>query len=202
MKKAFVLIGLVFGCILLLSTESWSYYSYRCEILELVSQPDGAIITVAPAPTETGFSENSRVYVSNEPASRVMFEMVLSAASRNMEIIVSTTGRISWAPQIVQSLTIIASDSETSEQRSPDFQGPIFLKSYSVDNTGSYYYVSDPNNLPENAIAVRVPTFKPTLASFMTTAFMNGKSVLVAVSNRWWLGQGQLAWTIYAAKME
>lgn len=201
MKKSVMLVGLALICVFLLGTKSWGY-SYRCEILKIVHRADGAVVHVAPGLGETGFTEESRVFFSSDAKSRGMFDMLLSAASANMEIVASTTAPISWIPRLVNRLTIIASDSESSEQRGVDYHGPVSLTSYTADNNGSYYFVSDPSQLPENAVAVRVPTHEATLAALMTTAYMNGKSVLVAVSNRWWLGQDQLAWTIYSAKIE
>jgi hypothetical protein len=82
-----------------------------------------------------------------------------------------------------------------------DYFGPVLLTKYAVDNQGSYFWVDDPNKLPEKAVAVRVPPHKPTLASFMVSAYNGGKKVMVAPGHRWWLPGPELAWTIWAAKM-
>jgi hypothetical protein len=58
---------------------------------------------------------------------------------------------------------------ETSQRQ--DYFGPVLLTKYAVDNQGSYFWVDDPNKLPEKAVAVRVPPHKPTLASFMVSAY-------------------------------
>lgn len=83
-----------------------------------------------------------------------------------------------------------------------DYFGPVLLTKYSVDNQGSYFWVDDPNKLPEKAVAVRVPPHKPTLASLMVSAYNGGKKVMVAPGHRWWLPGPELAWTIWAAKIE
>ena len=198
MKQAAFFI-LALGCVFLLGTNSWAG-NYQCEILKVVYHPDVIIIHVNPGITETGFTEESRLAIINDANSSKMIDMVLTAAAGNMEILVSTTGGISWCPQTVIELTILPSDAVVNEGRG-EYYGPVFIDTYSADNQGNYYYVDDPSKLPENAIAVRVPPHQAALTSLMTSAFTNGKGVYVAPSHRWWLGNNKLAWTIYAAKM-
>lgn len=94
-------------------------------------------------------------------------------------------------------------DEGASEARErADFYGPVFLTSYEADGQGSYFWVDKPEKLPENAVAVRVPTDKPSLLSILSTAFNGGKPVMVAPGHRWWLSGGKLAWTIWAAKIQ
>ncbi|MBW1779867.1 MAG: hypothetical protein JRL30_03925 [Deltaproteobacteria bacterium] len=202
MKKLTILTGLTLICIFLSGTNSWGY-SYRCQIVQIIHHAHGAIVHVAPSAAETGFTEESKVFVTNdtESKSQWMFDMLLTAASGNLEVIISTIWPISWAPQRIVGITLIASNTDSDEERSESYYGPVFLETYSVNSSGSFYYVSDPQKLPEKAIAVRVPTYNASLTSLMTSAFMNGKPVLVAPSQRWWLGPNKLAWTIRAAKI-
>ena len=190
-RNSIIFVMLALSYVLLLGTNSWAG-SYQCQILKIIHSPDGVMVHVNPGVTETGFTGESKVFIKNDAQSKGMIDMLLSAASGNMEIIINTVGEISWAPQTVNSMAIVVSDVDSPEQRAP-WYGPVFLESYAVDHTGSYYFVSDPKKLPENAIAVRVPPHQPAIASLMTSAFMNGKSVSVIVSHRWWLGSGKLA---------
>ncbi len=204
MKKFMLSLMLTLSTICLTTTGSWAYavYSYQCQIVKITYDTYGTMVHVVPGVKETGFSDEARVFIDNyNEASKTMLDMVLSAGSGDKEIIIGTEGKISWAPQLVQNISVVVSDEESAQERTT-YHGPLTLKSYAVDNNGSYYYVEDPSNLPENAVAVRVPTHKPTLASFMTNAYMNGKKVLVVISHRWWLGPNELAWTIYAAKLQ
>jgi len=188
---------LVLGYVFLAGTNSWAY-TYKCQILQILYHSDGIMVHVNPGVTETGFTEKSRVFLRDDAESKRMVDMMLSAASGNMEIIVSLAVRISWEPQIVNALTIVVSDVDSVNRTT--YHGPVFLERYSADHNGSYFFVSDPKKLPENAVALRVPSHEPALASLMISAFNSGKQVLVAVSNRWTLASGDLAWTIYAAK--
>ena len=88
---------------------------------------------------------------------------------------------------------------ETSRQQ---YFGPVLLTKYAVDNGAHYFWVDDPNKLPEKAVAVRVPLFKPDLANLMQSAYNGGKKVKVAPGHRWWLEGGKLAWTIWSAMIE
>jgi len=198
--KQAALIILALGCVFLLGTNSWAGV-YQCQILKIIHHSDSVVVHVSPGITETGFTEESRLAIKNDVNSRGMIDMVLSAAAGNMEIIVTTTGGMSWSPQTIFELTIVALDIDVNEERS-QYYGPVFIETYSADNQGNYYYVNDPTKLPENAIAVRVPPHQAALTSLMTSAFMNGKGVYVAPSHRWWLGNNKLAWTIYAAKFD
>ncbi|MDZ7696437.1 MAG: hypothetical protein U5R49_05740 [Deltaproteobacteria bacterium] len=204
MKRAIFFITIMFSFVILTAMTSWalSVYSYQCQIVKIVHDTGGTIVHVIPGIQETNFSDEARVFIDNDQQSEAIRDMVLSAASGGKEIVISTIARISWTPQMIESVSIVVSDDNLDQQREVVYHGPLVLTSYAVDNNGSYYYVKDPSNLPENAIAVRVPPHKPTLAAFMTNAYMNKTSVSVAISHRWWLGPDKLAWTIYAAKLE
>jgi len=90
---------------------------------------------------------------------------------------------------------------QASSLSTAQFYGPVKLISWQADGQGSYFWVDDPNKLPERAIAVRVPLSEQSLLQLLQHAFQSGTRVEVAPGHRWWLGQNQLAWTIYAAKL-
>jgi hypothetical protein len=68
MKKLTILTGLTLICIFLSGTNSWGY-SYRCQIVQIIHHAHGAIVHVAPSAAETGFTEESKVFVTNDTES-------------------------------------------------------------------------------------------------------------------------------------
>lgn len=95
----------------------------------------------------------------------------------------------------------VESSDELRASQRQEYYGPVFLTQYSVDKGASYFWVDDPNKLPEKAVAARVPLDKTALTNLMVSAWQTGKKVMVAPGHRWWLPGGKLAWTIWAAKI-
>lgn len=89
---------------------------------------------------------------------------------------------------------------KTSQRQ--DYFGPVLLTKYAVDKAAHFFWVDDPNKLPEKAVAVRVIIEKTALANLMLSAYNGRKKVKVAPGHRYWLEGGKLAWTIWAAMIE
>ncbi|UCH97801.1 MAG: hypothetical protein JSV88_13370 [Candidatus Aminicenantes bacterium] len=89
---------------------------------------------------------------------------------------------------------------KTSQRQ--DYFGPVLLTKYAVDKAAHFFWVDDPDKLPEKAVAARVILEKTALANLMLSAYQGGKKVSVAPGHRYWLEGGKLAWTIWAARIE
>ncbi|MDQ1352620.1 MAG: hypothetical protein QG657_2926 [Acidobacteriota bacterium] len=92
-------------------------------------------------------------------------------------------------------------NSNETGERASEYYGPFFLTDIQVIAYGTIYYVDKPGLLPQNAVAVRVPKENAALETLMRQAFYTGKPVTVAPGIPWYLKDGTIALTIFAAKL-
>lgn len=89
---------------------------------------------------------------------------------------------------------------EDRQERRPDYVGPVLLTGHEYNKYGSFFF-TEQGCLPENAVAVRVRPDDDKLYNLLFRAFEEQLSAMVAPAHRWWLANGELAWTIWSAKL-